>query len=484
MYAVVLSALVFALLTPGITSAQETGTLAGAVLDPLGARVPDASVTLLGKQRQAREHKTDAEGTYTFAGLSPGRYQVVATAPGFFSVTSPPAYVGAGSRVSVDVTMKIGPLQQEIVVTASASELPQAQTGASITVIDRAAIEALNKPDLLEVLRLVPGSQVEQTGGRGGMTAMFIRGGASNHVKVFIDGIAVNDIGGSFDFSKLQTTGVEQIEVLRQSNSVIYGSDALSGVVDIVTRRGRTRVPEVTYSVDGGNLDTVNNAASLSGAYKRLDYFSEYSYFTTSNNVPNHSYRNHTYATRVGLALGGSTDLSGTFRYIDGKMGAPNGFSLYGIADDSSSGSQQTYAGITAKSQWTDRWQSIVRFGSSDQTLHYLNPTPTGEPFDPFGFGENYLGNEMTITGANGYSATGRAILDFGGIYPSIFDSRTTRRALSGQMTYRVASDIHIAGADSSTSKDSMTPTANRMPRATIGGYSWKCGGVSVAGLT
>ncbi len=445
-HALTCGTLALALFVPGITAAQGQGTLAGAVLDPLGARVPGATVTILGEQGLAGEGTTDAEGAYEFASLTAGRYRVVATASGFSPVTSEPVYVSAGSRISVDVTVRIGPLQQAVVVTASASELSQAQTGAPVTVVGRAAIEALNKPDLLEALRLVPGSQIEQTGARGGATSMFIRGGASSFAKVLIDGIAANDIGGSFDFSQMQTTGVEQIEVLRQANSVIYGSDALTGVINITTRRGRARVPEMTYAIDGGSFGTFNNAASLGGAYKRVDYFSEYSYFTTDNDLPNNRYRNHTYAARVGLALGGSTDLSGTFRQIDGKTGSPNGFSLYGVTDDASSGSERTYAGIAAQSQWTDRWQSTLRFGSTGQTSSFLNPTPTGEAFDPFGFGANYLGNEVTITGANGYSATGRAILDFGGTYPSTFDSRTTRRALSGQTTYLVGSDFYLSG--------------------------------------
>ena len=439
-------ALALALCIPGIAAAQGQGTLAGAVTDPLGARVPGAAVTLLGEQGLTGKHTADAEGAYEFAGLAPGRYRVTAKATGFSPATSEPVYVSAGSRVSINVTVQIGPLQQAVVVTAAAADLPQAQTGAPVTVVDRTAIEALNKPDLFEALRLVPGSQIEQTGGRGGTTSMFIRGGTSSFAKVLIDGIVANDIGGSFDFSQMQTTGVEQIEVLRQSNSVIYGSDALTGVINISTRRGRARVPEVTYAVDGGNFGTFNNATSFGGAYKRIDYFSEYSYFTSDNDVPNNRYRNHTYAARVGLALGGGTDLSGTFRRIDGKRGAPNGFSLYGIADDASSGSERTYAGVAAQSQWTGRWQSTVRFGSTGQTSSFVNPTPTGEAFDPFGFGANYLGNEVTITGANGYSATGRAILDFGGAYPSTFDSRTTRRALSGRATYLVGSDIHISG--------------------------------------
>ena len=438
-------ALALSLFAPGIAAAQGQGTLAGSVLDSLGARVTGAAITLLGDRGPTGEGTTDAEGAYEFTSLAPGRYQVLATAAGFTPMTSASVYVDAGSLVSVDVTVQIGPLLQAVLVTASAADLPQAQTGASVTVVDQAAIEALNKPDLLEALRLVPGSQVQQTGGRGGMTSMYIRGGSANFAKVLIDGIAANDIGGGFDFSQIQTTGVEQVEVLRQANSVMYGSDALTGVVNIITRRGRTRVPEATYSIDGGNLGTVNNAASLGGIYQRLDYFSQYSYFSTDNDVPNNEYRNHTYAGRVGLALGGSTDLSATFRQIDGKAGSPNGVNYYGLSDDSTSASQLTYAGVAAQSKWTDQWQSTVRFGSSGQTKNFTNPAPTGESFDPFGFGANYLGNEVTITGANGHSTTGRAILDFGGTYPSVFRSRSTRRALSGETTYMVGSDVHLS---------------------------------------
>ena len=433
---------------PQPLAAQEQGGLAGEVVDQLGGRISNATVRLVDQQRRTEPVATAVDGTYRFEGLGSGRYQVLAAADGFSPFASEPFYLGAASRLTVNVTLQVGPLQQAVVVTASASELPESQTGAPVTVITAETIEALNKPDLLEALRLVPGAQVEQSGGRGGSTSMFIRGGSSNFAKVLVDGIAVNDIGGGFDFSQIQTTGIAQVEVLRQSNSVIYGSDALTGVVSVVTPRGRTRTPALSYSVDGGNLNTFRNTGSVGGTLGRLDYFTAYSYLTTDNSVPNNAYRNHTFATRVGVALGARTDLSGTLRHVDGMSGSPNGISLFGIADDGSSETRLTYAGVTAESQWTDRWQSTVRFGSTDQTMGFVNPAPTGEPFDPFGFGANYLGDEVTITGANGYSATGRAILDFGGVYPSSFESRTTRRELSGQTTYRLGADVHVsAGA-------------------------------------
>src|SRR4029453_7666425 len=93
--------------------------------------------------------------------------------------------------------------------------------------------------------------------------------------------------------------------------------------------------------------------------------------------------------------------------------------------------------------------------------------TPTGEPFDPFGFGPNYLGKSMTLTGANGYSVTGRAILDFAGQYPSIFRSRTRRRALFADTTYHVGRDLDVSGGGRIEREDGFSdpeqePTATR----------------------
>src|SRR6185295_9777689 len=130
----------------------------------------------------------------------------------------------------------------------------EAQIGVSVTVLDSSTIQSLGNTDLLEPLRTVPGAAVVQIGGRGGTTSLFIRGGSSNFNKILVDGVPANDIGGGFDFGDIATTGIDQVEVLRGSNSVIYGSDAMTGVVNITTRRGRSRVPELVASLDGGNL--------------------------------------------------------------------------------------------------------------------------------------------------------------------------------------------------------------------------------------
>jgi iron complex outermembrane receptor protein/vitamin B12 transporter len=419
---------------------QQPASLTGVVLDPLGARIAGATIAVVVEGRQAGTATTNADGVYRVEGLAEGRFQVVADAPGFETFTSESIYVGSPGQI-MNLTLQVGPLRQAVVVTAAAAEVPQSRTGVPVTVLDAATLEALDKIDVLEALRLVPGSHVVQTGARGATTSMFIRGGAANFNKVLIDGVPANDIGGAFDFAHLSTAGIDRVEVLRQTNSVMYGSDALAGVIAMTTRRGRTRVPEMTYSVDGGNLGTFATRGEIGGTARRVDYYSTYSRFQTDNDVPNNAYRNGTYAGRFGVALGGSTDLSGTIRRADTHFKSPNGIRLYGIPDDSMQDIELTYAGANMRSQITDVWQATVRFGVTDQTQLYVNPTATGEPF----FG-NYVGRPVTLRGANGSTASGRAILDYFGTYPSVYDSRTTRMALAGDTTYQMTATWSVSG--------------------------------------
>jgi len=425
--------------------AADDASIQGAIVDQLGARVIGAAVTLLRESQVVKETKTDNEGGYAFAALPEGRYQIQAVSEGFQTRTTAAMFVGAGTRTTVNVSLSIGALETDVTVIAAATPVAGAQIGAPVTVLDASTIGSLGNTDLLEPLRTVPGAAVVQVGGRGGTTSLFVRGGSANFNKILIDGVPANDIGGAFDFADVATTGIERVEVLRGSNSVIYGSDAMTGVVNITTRRGRSRIPELTASVDGGNLATSHEDVSVGGAIRRFDYFAGVSHLQTDNRVPNNAYRNNTAASRFGVMLGTNTDLSGTVRWIDTNYGSPNAFDFFGVADDSFQTRRSTYASVAAQSQITNRWQSTVRFGVADQAYHNENPAPTGTRSDPSAFA-NFLGNVVTITGANGFAVTGRAILDFGGTYPSPFDSTVTRRSLLGQTGYHVSQALDVSG--------------------------------------
>ena len=471
----------FAFLAPAASAAAQSTTpshaaVSGTVVDALGAPVAGAVVTLIqaGQPRSStKDAKTDAKGQFAFATVLEGRYQVRVSAAGFADQTVAPFFVAATGSAPVTVALEAG-LQEHVVVTANATEVPTSQVAAAVTVVDHTELDALKNPDVLNAFRLVPGANVVQTGPRGGSTSLFIRGGNSNFTKLLVDGVPANDIGGGVDFSNLAATGVDSVEVLRDPNSAIYGSDAMAGVVNVTTRRGETRIPETGLTIDGGNLSTSNESLSFGGAVRRFDYFSEVAHFDTDNKVPNNAFRLTSYAGRFGGLIGRSVLLTGTLRATSGHYGSPNAITLYGIPDDSTETNRYLFGSVAATIEHSDRWQSTVRLGVMSRQEHFLNPTPTGQPFDPFGFGANYLGNMVTVTGANGDSVTGQAILDFGGTYPSRFTSNAGHDSVSGLTSYRVSDHLEVSGGvriDHESGADGVENSPTASTRNDAGGF-------------
>jgi len=416
--------------------------LRGTISDPLGAIVPHAEVTLLRDTTALAQTTTNDQGEFVFSSLGAGRYRVRATAPGFTEQESPDVYIGGEKAPHIALPLKIGTVTQQVVVSATGTPAPDSQVGASVAVIRDVTLTG--KLDVLEPLRLVPGIQVLQTGPRGGTTDLFVRGGNADANKVLLDGIPVNDIGGRVEFGNLASNGIDQVEVLRGPNSVLYGADALASVISLSTRQGNTRLPELTYSIDGGNFDTKHQEISIGGAHGPFDYFSDFSRFDTRNGEPNSDFHNGTYAGNFGWSPNSSTQVRFTLRQTATALGLANALDLYGITDDSFQKEQDTYYGVTAQNQTTERWHNLVRYGATRLRFQFDNPSPTGEPFDPFGTGANFLGNEVTLRGANGFVTSGRAILDFAGVYPSLFDSQSNRDFIYSQSDYKF--NRHLSG--------------------------------------
>jgi vitamin B12 transporter len=433
-------ALVFASV---LAFAAAGGAVRGVITDPLGAVVPGATVELFQGNQRVASAISDGQGNFQLPAPSSGHYRVRASAQGFASQESPLFYIGGGRSAQQDLALKIGPVTQELVVSATGTSLPDSRTGASVSVIN--AGEFTNRLDVLEPLRQVPGAQVVQSGQRGTVTSIFLRGGNSNANKVLFDGVPVNEIGGISDFGTLATTGVEQIEVLRGPNSALFGSDAMAGVVSLTTRRGVTPLPEIQYAFDGGNFHTQHQDVSLGGAFRRLDYFGEFSRLDTDNSIPNNTFHNATYVANLGLALNPATEVRFTGRFITTARGQPNAIEFFGIPDDSFLRDQDSYLGVTLQNQTTSRWHNVLRYAAARLRRQDVNPSPSGIPFDNgFGFGLNYLGQTVTIRGANGLSTTGQAILDFGGVYPSSTSSSNKRDSAYFQSDYSFNS--HLLG--------------------------------------
>src|SRR5882672_3116287 len=147
----------------------------------------------------------------------------------------------------------VAPVQESVVVSATRNETPTSQVGAAVTVVTAEEIERRDQPLIGELLRATPGVTVVRSRGLGNVTSLFVRGGESRYNTVLLDGIPLNEPGGTFNFSNLTTANLDRIEVVRGAQSALFGSDAMSSVIQLFTKRGtgRGRAPHGTATVEG-----------------------------------------------------------------------------------------------------------------------------------------------------------------------------------------------------------------------------------------
>ncbi|HET9837062.1 MAG TPA: TonB-dependent receptor [Candidatus Angelobacter sp.] len=419
-------------------SAAQAATVQGKITDPLGAAIAGARVVLLTQNGTAAETKTDSAGKYELAAAKPGRFRLRAAASGFAAAESDWFYAGAGETVSRDLFLKIKSRSEEVVVTATGVPISEAQEGASIAVLT--APDFLVRLDAMDPLPAIPGVQVSQSGERGGQASLFIRGGNANSNKVLVDGVPVNDIGGTLDLSTLSLTGIDHIEVFRGPNSVLYGSDALAGVVSMETPRGTTPVPEFSYALDGGNFQTYQQQGKLAGAWRRFDYFADLGRFDSSNTVPNSRFHNGTLATNLGWSPAAGNNFRVTVRRVAIGLGSPNAIELFGLPDTSQTATHDTFISATYENQATSRWHNLIRYGASRLDSHFDTPSPAGVTTDGFTF----TGLPVTIRGANGFTVSGQAFLTTADCCPSASIHTANRDFVYAQTDYRFSS--HFIG--------------------------------------
>src|SRR6202043_1818148 len=133
-------------------------------------------------------------------------------------------------------------------------------------------LETMHPVSASDAVRYLPGAVVNDAGQRGGLSSLFVRGGDSTYNKVIVDGVTINEPGGTFDFGTLPMTQADRFEFVRGAQSTLYGADAMTSAEQVWSRIGSTSVPELRFGADGGNFGTANGYVSLAGARNRFDY--------------------------------------------------------------------------------------------------------------------------------------------------------------------------------------------------------------------
>jgi len=290
------------------------------VTDPDGRNVAGARVTLFQGSNQAAValSDTNSTGKAVFADLSQGSYRVQVLAPGFAEAITDRT---ARAEDSLEVHLKVAARTEAVQVTATGTPLPADQTGAAVEAVDRNTLLNRQPVSSADAIRFLPGAVVGVDGRRGGLGSLFVRGGDSRYNKVIVDGVPVNEPGGTFDFGVVPVIGADRFEFVRGPESVLYGSDALTSVVQMFSSTGTTRTPELTLSADGGTFATAHGAASLAGANGRYDYNLFAEQFNTEGQGINDDYSNSAQGANVGAQLASRAALRLRLRHSNARSG-------------------------------------------------------------------------------------------------------------------------------------------------------------------
>jgi len=414
--------------------AGYAASIRGIVTDASGARVSGATVNLLSNGQVMGSAVSGADGSYQILTGTRGRFFLVVSATKFRQLETPDFYAGQLDNIERNIVLEPEWVHESIVVTATGTPTPQPQTGAATSVIGPAELESYQ--DLVSSLRVMPGTFVAQAGQRGAQTALFVRGGNSDGNMVLIDGVNAGDLGGRFDFGPLSTTAMERSEVYRGPNSSLYGAGAESGVVSVTTPHGTTDFPSLIFHGDWGNFASSREDLVAAGTFGKLDYLGAYSWQQTANDLPHDEYHVGTTGANLGFQPTGSTKLRGTLHYGADATGVPGTWEFHHLADNATEKDQDLYIGASIDNQTTADFHNVVLYGATRKREQYNLWEQTGAGvFDAYG---DSFGDQVTITGANGYAVSGRALMDFCCTYPQGYQLFSNRDALIYQGDYTV----------------------------------------------
>ena len=299
------------------------------VVDPQSAVVPGAQVQLFqsGDTRPAAVGTTSAEGVVVFPAASSIAYRVQVLAPGFAAQT---AGLPSFSSELTTVQLRLAPAAETVVVSATRNPVPSENSGASVESLSAAQLQIMNPIAADDALRFLPGAIVDTAGQHGGLASLFVRGGDSTYNKVIVDGVTINVPGGTFDFGTLPLTEADHLEFLRGAQSTLYGSDAMTSVVQVWTRTGSTPTPELRFGADGGNLATANGYCLLAGARGRFDYNLFGDQFNTEGQGPNDDYSNSLEGANLGMAINDRVSLRIRGRHSNSRTGVQSEWNFNG----------------------------------------------------------------------------------------------------------------------------------------------------------
>ncbi len=286
-----------------------------------------------------------------------------------FVFSSIPVYAQEGEDT---ITM------EETVVTASRLEEPLKYSPDSITVVTGEEIQKKGKQTVIDVLKDIPGLSIAQYGTPGGRSSIYTRGTNNAHTLIMIDGVRVGDPvsgDGKMSIADLSTDNIEKIEVVRGAQSVLYGSDAIGGVVNIITKKGKGK-PKLYLSVEGGSFETFREKTGVSGSTDRINYAASLSRLDTKHvsraeeelgNTERDYYHDTNVSARIDGQIGETAGIGFSVRHSEASMD----FDDSGTDADKVQDTDITSISTKFNQDISEWWQHVIKLGITETEREY-----------------------------------------------------------------------------------------------------------------
>jgi vitamin B12 transporter len=308
---------------------------------------------------------------------------------------------------------------EEIIVTATKIDEEIEETTSTVLVITSEDIEKMNVQFIADVLRKIPELNLTQSGSTGKLATVLLRGGDSTHTLVMIDGIKVNStLTGSFDFSGIPIEDIDRIEIVKGPQSTIYGSEAMAGVINIITKRG-TGKPRGELSIEGGSYGTYNPVVTVSGGDENIDYRLTGNHFYTNgisaakSGGEEDSYVHSSVSGKFGLRPSETIhlELTGKYSYDRTEL---DGFDFLQMeaSDDLNFVQRGNHYLLSAKGKFylSDIWDQLLTISTTQDSLEFRDPDTYFNNYqmtsstDTIDWQNNlYFSHMLTVTGGIEY---------------------------------------------------------------------------------
>jgi iron complex outermembrane receptor protein len=455
--------LVFTCSTFALAQGSGSASLKGVVKDPQGAILPNATVTLYAREHSFRvSTSTDSTGTYRFERLAPGEYLVEAEAEGLASATAQQVVFERGQAATLDLRLELSGVRSTVVVIASDTPQSVDEVSKAVTVIEREEIDERDEAAISEALRTVPGLRVQQLGGPGSFTSIKTRGLRNEDTAVLIDGLRFRDAaapqGDASGFLEdLIVTNVSRVEVLRGSGSSLYGSNAIGGVINLVTDEGGGPI-HGNLLAEGGGLGMFRGRAQLAGGARNhgISYSAGISHLNVERGIDGHDEaRNTSGQGRLLFRLTPTATLTGRIYAADSRLqqnNSPEGIGRLpatGIIEAIAllPGEQRRYETGVPASLLNAGTANFIPGANDPDNLRKANffsgaLTFSQRATETFGYTVSYQGLATNRTTRNGPLGVG--FQPFGGSEQSDFDARV--HTLSARFDVRAGRVNFITG--------------------------------------